>query len=387
MKRVFIILVLLVCGIGTVFGQVNYTSNDNYSGAWENNNSWTRTASWAAESPGNPPQTIVDVISVYGYLTINGGFSTTHDVVLDVYDTLVVDGDILLSGGADINVKEKGLLIILGDYESGGDVDVVNEGNIVVTGNFKSTGGATLDNQGSGAFYLYGTPELVSGGDASVDGCYAYPYSIGECDISGSFKSKTDLQNDYPPIYDFIENNTPLPQPVTLLYFTTTAQFNSVAINWASSKAWDFSHYELERSANGKDFSKIANIDAAENSDLTETYAYTDHQPLSGISYYRLKAVDVDGTFEYKGIELVKFGTESFKVYPNPSTIGEIYVDWSHADEQLNAVLKDNSGRTVRTALLEGSDKSLSTAGLPAGLYLLSVQSPAGTQQAQVMIR
>jgi len=39
-------------------------------------------------------------------------------------------------------------------------------------------------------------------------------------------------------------------------------------------------------------------VDAAGNSQMPIRYATTDHAPLPGLSYYRLRTVDLDGSFK-----------------------------------------------------------------------------------------
>lgn len=174
--------------------------------------------------------------------------------------------------------------------------------------------------------------------------------------------------------------------PVTLLYFTATEQATAIEINWAASKAWDFSHYELQRSRNGKDFEWVATIDAEENTDHTTEFSYTDRQPHSGTSYYRLKAVDIDGKYEYKGMEVVQFISKNFEVYPNPVTNGSFKVNALQVAEGARLILRDQTGRIVRSHSMSGQVENISTQGLPAGLYILLIQTPQQSTQSQLLI-
>ena len=100
----------------------------------------------------------------------------------------------------------------------------------------------------------------------------------------------------------------------------------SASIYWATSKEWENSHFDIERSITGiRDWEKIGSVEGVGWSDKLSTYSYTDEKlPLSGGNvYYRLKQVDFNLQFEYsKTIALyipeVKDSKGIWKVYPNP---------------------------------------------------------------------
>ena len=100
----------------------------------------------------------------------------------------------------------------------------------------------------------------------------------------------------------------------------------SASINWATSKEWENSHFEIERSITGvKDWEKISVVEGMGWTDKLSTYSFKDEKlPLSGGNiYYRLKQVDFNLQFDYsKTIALhipeIKDSKGIWKVYPNP---------------------------------------------------------------------
>lgn len=279
---------------------------------------------------------------------------------------------------------------------SGEEITILENHKIYISSNITIEGSpVTLIVYGVLEFSQAGKLKLPSGSviDIKSGGDFVVPNTNNNStvlEIGGASVRSVDIDNLVGPA-TITEGNLECGGcamlPVELLFFKATAHSSSVEINWASSKAWDFSHYELERSVDGKAFDLIATIDAEEISNETVEYTYSDRQPLHGVSYYRLKAVDVDGSFEYKAVELLKFGAESFNVFPNPSSIGYFYVSWSHATEGTSLNLRDSVGRTVRNTNLSADESTVSTEGLPAGFYYLTVQSPVGMQQTQVVIK
>ena len=77
-----------------------------------------------------------------------------------------------------------------------------------------------------------------------------------------NIEDKEDLINNDPSLAEFVFSIVPRMQPVDLLYFRASTNAQSVEISWASLKAWDFNHFELERSTDGRSFQYLATIDA-----------------------------------------------------------------------------------------------------------------------------
>ncbi len=113
------------------------------------------------------------------------------------------------------------------------------------------------------------------------------------------------------------------PLPVTLLYFNAGKLGNTAAIlKWKTSQESNSSKFEIERSNDAVNFKNIGKVSAAGNSQVAINYSFTDYQPASGLNYYRLKQVDIDGYFVYTPSRLVKFdglNAGVVKYYPNPT--------------------------------------------------------------------
>ncbi len=86
--------------------------------------------------------------------------------------------------------------------------------------------------------------------------------------------------------------------PVSLISFTGKADNNAVTLNWKTASEKNNSHFDIERSINGKIFEKIGSVSGAGNSDQLKTYAFNDATAENGVNYYQLKQVDNNGDFE-----------------------------------------------------------------------------------------
>jgi hypothetical protein len=114
---------------------------------------------------------------------------------------------------------------------------------------------------------------------------------------------------------------SPSGMPVVLGYFEVVPNKEQVDLTWSTIMEQGFSKFEVQRSASGVVYNTIGEVYGA-GYDLTEIekhYRFVDVTPLTGWNYYRLKAIDVDGSIEYFGLEAIKIdGDNKVSVYPNP---------------------------------------------------------------------
>lgn len=111
--------------------------------------------------------------------------------------------------------------------------------------------------------------------------------------------------------------------PIDLIDFSATPLDNkTVNINWSTSSELNNSHFEVLRSMDGENWDHISRVNGQGNSDIINTYNVRDNDPIIGISYYKLKQVDFDGTFTFSKIEVVeveKLAQEPIHIFPNPA--------------------------------------------------------------------
>lgn len=119
---------------------------------------------------------------------------------------------------------------------------------------------------------------------------------------------------------DWRDVNSVIILPVVLLSFTATPLEREVLLEWATASEKDNDYFTLERSGDAKTWIELAEVDAIGNSTSISEYNWTDFQPLNGVSYYRLKVVDINQFSEYSHIEVVnRTQTDEILVYPNPA--------------------------------------------------------------------
>lgn len=186
--------------------------------------------------------------------------------------------------------------------------------------------------------------------------------------------------------------------PVKLKSFTAekseSIEGNSVNLKWATTTEEAFDYFELQV-ALGADqvksgsFETLAQIAGAGGENLDQNYKYTDRiLGTSPIRYYRIKMVDLDGTFSYSSIRSVEFNTlEEAYVYPNPST--GIFKLNTPEKSSMQIHVYDLQGKLRKKLDIQSTsaDKQvdLSSSEFNRGSYLIKVISPNGKKAFKVV--
>jgi len=214
-----------------------------------------------------------------------------------------------------------------------------------------------------------GTP-VSSGGDAKGSGG-TVSYSVGEV-VYTTKKSASGLV-----IEGIQQSYTTTELPISLLSFTATVSNKSqVQLSWETASEQNNKSFEVERSVNGVSFSKILTVNSKGNSISTQDYSAEDINPATGIAYYRLKQIDIDGNSTYsKTIAVTIISSESeLKAYPNPTTSVLILQTNNASSRQLSFVLYSIDGKLILHQNINSNTTSITTAGFVAGTYLLQVK-------------
>ncbi|SHJ36004.1 Por secretion system C-terminal sorting domain-containing protein [Hymenobacter daecheongensis DSM 21074] len=179
------------------------------------------------------------------------------------------------------------------------------------------------------------------------------------------------------------------PLPVQLVAFTGRATEQGVALSWRTASELNASSFEVERSANGRDFGRLASVKAAGTSTTTRSYAYTDGTAGPGRHSYRLHQLDLDGTAAYSPVVTVEIKEAPAPLfssaYPNPFDQKLTLQLPQPIGAGFTATLTDARGRTAFSTALRGEGRQLPLAvpaRLASGTYLLTVRG-AGRQTTQ----
>ena len=107
--------------------------------------------------------------------------------------------------------------------------------------------------------------------------------------------------------------------PVTIINFKAYQKGSGVEIEWSALNEINFDHYEVQHSTDGVSFTTFARVNAANKGNISN-YSATDPSPVNGNNYYRVKAIDRDGSVRYTAIARINIccNKATVTIYPNP---------------------------------------------------------------------
>lgn len=173
--------------------------------------------------------------------------------------------------------------------------------------------------------------------------------------------------------------------PIELLYFNASlTDDNSVALNWATELEINNKYFTIERSANGIEFEEVLQVAGAGNSLRALYYDAKDNNPLEGISYYRLKQTDFDGSYKYCDMVTINNTTQTdidITIFPNPVTANNFTIDLGEPSFSINdevmgqAKVVNMLGELVAVQSISGMGKSKIQLpdNLAKGMYILQL--------------
>lgn len=139
------------------------------------------------------------------------------------------------------------------------------------------------------------------------------------------------------------------PLPIEILNFNAITNSNKIELSWATATEVNNDYFTVERSKDGVAFEEIFIVNGAGTSTTIKNYFEIDYHPIVGVSYYRLKQTDFNGSISYSNIVPVRYqpnGNFGFSLFPNPGEAKDIKIELSAAKGQnILVVVRDIAGR------------------------------------------
>ena len=181
--------------------------------------------------------------------------------------------------------------------------------------------------------------------------------------------------------------------PISLLHFTASATNGNVVVEWTTATEINSNYFEVERSNDGKTFAAIANIPAAGFNTTELNYSSIDQNPFSGVSYYRLKEVDMNGKENFSNIKSVQFcqNANNVLITSNPGSSYVSCVITSSENENASIQILNSVGMVVYSSkqnLYSGANMfSIDETNLASGIYLFVVNSATNISAQKILVQ
>jgi hypothetical protein len=242
----------------------------------------------------------------------------------------------------------------------------------------------------------YATDEIIGAGNEADFVLFRWQSATGWKQANDAGSGYANGANSFAPRYvegtginsfsSWTVGSSVTPLPITLLGLkgerVTGGQGNGfteeVRLDWSTASEINNKGFEVEMSADGLAYQKIAFVEGRGNSTTIQSYNHTTIQPYD--SYYRLRQVDFDGKYSYSPIVFVE-GIDALKVYPNPNK-GAFTISVGKDKLDSPARLLNAQGKEV----WRGVQTEVRTTNLPAGMYFLRTNIAGKAKVTKVVI-
>jgi hypothetical protein len=171
--------------------------------------------------------------------------------------------------------------------------------------------------------------------------------------FGGSTFSSFTRRNGFNSFSEIAQIDAEQPLPLDLLSFFGLWKGPHVELEWETANERDLSHIVVERSENGTSFVEIGKLQGS--SANGQKYHFMDMNP-GNLNVYRLKEVDLDGSFTFSDVILLKRNAlDAFvKVMPNPvRQSNDVFVELLATDlEEFQVFIHDITGKVVGSQLV-----------------------------------
>lgn len=158
--------------------------------------------------------------------------------------------------------------------------------------------------------------------------------------------------------------------------FSVAQNGRKTDIKWSLNNPPLGDHFTIEKSIDGKHFTKLIDMPVSESGNPYEEYYESDYQPASGVTFYRICQADEAGHLYYSETLCLKYNTgQAYRFNPTLRKRKQAAAEESHTEKKPGLfVLRDADGNDYYALLdLKKENGQLWVAAsepiMPAGVY------------------
>ncbi len=188
--------------------------------------------------------------------------------------------------------------------------------------------------------------------------------------------------------------------PVELVSFTSSVDGSNVNLQWSAATQLNNKGFEVERKTGSENFQTLSFIKGAGTTSEQKSYSYTDKEVNTGKYTYRLKQIDLDGSFTYSAELSVSVEIPSeFSLsqnYPNPFNPSTTISFSIPQKSPVKLVVYDILGNEIKTILNNEKDAGSyhvkwngfndNGNSVAAGIYIYRIKAGDFVQEKKMML-
>jgi hypothetical protein len=174
--------------------------------------------------------------------------------------------------------------------------------------------------------------------------------------------------------------------PLQKLEFTGRDINGIVRLNWKAYQEESIARYEVERSSDSRMFIAIGSLQA-KNGRMDNDYLLDDDKAPAGITYYRLKIYEKDGTTSYSNVVTInRLKVNNIVLFPSPAK-DRLSVSYPKAEMGAKLMVYGMNGqKIIEAAVHPGSSiMNINVSSLSKGVYLLRFDNNGQVQTERFM--
>lgn len=176
--------------------------------------------------------------------------------------------------------------------------------------------------------------------------------------------------------------------PVRLIRFEGRLDRHVAQLEWETAQEVNNDYFSLQRSSDGLHFEEVGRIMSKGGSERLQSYTFKDYLSKSGIYYYRLSQVDLDGGVHDLETITIRFmpDKKEIKVGPNPFT-DLVHLEVNNPN-RVQSVLRiyDHSGRLIHHREVDEEETTIvNTSDWSTGSYYFQLLSNSNIVQRTLL--
>lgn len=156
--------------------------------------------------------------------------------------------------------------------------------------------------------------------------------------------------------------------PITLTVLNAVYNNGVTNLSWGTEQESNTGYFVVEHSTDGVIYTPLGTVSAAGFSNNRIAYKFADTKTTAGQNFYRIKAMDKDGSYRYSNIASVNVKLKGLfvtGVYPSPFS------------EKINISVSSETSSTASVSLFDYTGKKIATqnVAISKGITLLSLNN------------
>jgi hypothetical protein len=190
--------------------------------------------------------------------------------------------------------------------------------------------------------------------------------------------------------YSMSATNT-IPLPIEFVDLELLKGEGFVTVKWSTASETNNAFFTVEKTNDGSHFSEVGKVFSSGDSHQTQHYSFKDENPYFGISYYRIRQTDLDGTFTYSQMKAVDYQNSvkaGFEIVPNPSenssSASLFFTDLK--GKECNISVFDITGKKIFTSTEVLKESKSSLPSFEKGVYFIQVSGAEFMQTKRMIV-